>query len=329
MGFDLPLFPEQASTMASRVDLLYFYLLSVSAFFTLAIWAVVFFFAVRYRRSKHPLAVPIEGSIRLEVAWTVIPLLISLTMFGWGASIFFAMNRSPRGALEIYAVGKQWMWKFEHVGGQREINELHVPLGRDVRLNMISQDAIHSFYVPAFRVKQDVLPGRYTTIWFHPTRAGRYHLFCAEYCGTKHSGMIGWVEVMEPAQYQAWLSGGAAGASLAASGEKLFRDLACSTCHSAESGARGPDLGGLFGRPVELEGARAVVADENYLRESIVDPRAKKVKGYQPIMPTFQGQISEEGLLQLVAYIKSLSKAPPAKPPAPAAAATGTRVQEP
>lgn len=325
MGFDLPLFPEQASTIASQVDLLYFYLLSVSAFFTLGIWVVVVFYAVRYRRSKHPVAVQIEGSMKLEIAWTVIPLLISLTMFGWGASIFFAMNRPPRGALEIYAVGKQWMWKFEHVGGQREINELHVPVGRDVKLNMISQDVIHSFYVPAFRVKQDVLPGRYTTIWFHATKPGRYHLFCAEYCGTKHSGMIGWVQVMEPAQYQSWLSGGASGGSLAASGEKLFKDMACNTCHSSESGARGPDLAGLFGKAVELEARASVVADENYLRESIVDPRSKLVKGYQPIMPTFQGQISEEGLLQLVAYIKTLPKVQPAQPSAPPAAATGTQ----
>ncbi len=315
--------------MAAQVDLLYFYLLSVSAFFTLAIWAVVVFFAVRYRRSAHPVAVPIEGSTRLEVAWSVIPLLISLTMFVWGAAIFFSLNRPPRGALEVYVVGKQWMWKFEHVGGQREINELHVPAGRDVRLNMISQDAIHSLYVPAFRVKQDVLPGRYTTLWFRATKPGRYHLFCAEYCGTKHSGMIGWVEVMEPAQYQAWLSGGAAGGSLAASGEKLFRDLACNTCHSAESGARGPDLVGLFGKPVDLEGQRAMVADETYLRESIVDPSSKLVKGYQPIMPTFQGQISEEGLLQLVAYIKSLPAAQPAQPGAPAAAATGAGAKQP
>lgn len=324
MGFDLPLFPEQASTMASQVDLLYFYLLSVSAFFTLSIWVVVVFYAIRYRRSKHPVPEQIEGSTKLEIAWTVIPLLISLTMFGWGASIFFAMNRPPRGALEIYAVGKQWMWKFEHVGGQREINELHVPVGRDVKLNMISQDVIHSFYVPAFRVKQDVLPGRYTTIWFHATKPGRYHLFCAEYCGTKHSGMIGWVDVMEPAQYQSWLSGGASGGSLAASGEKLFREMACNTCHSSESGARGPDLAGLFGKAVELEARAPVVADENYLRESIVDPRSKLVKGYQPIMPTFQGQISEEGLLQLVAYIKTLPKVEPAKASAPPAAATGT-----
>ena len=314
--------------MASRVDLLYFYLLSVSAFFTVAIWAVVLLYAVRYRRSKHPVAVQIEGSTKLEMAWSVIPLLIALTMFGWGASIFFSMNRPPRGALEIYAVGKQWMWKFEHTGGQREINELHVPVGRDVRLNMISQDVIHSFYVPAFRVKQDVLPGRYTTLWFHATKPGRYHLFCAEYCGTKHSGMIGWVEVLEPAQYQTWLSG-TTGGTLAASGEKLFRELACNTCHSPESGARGPDLAGLFGRPVEFEARQPAVADENYLRESIVDPRAKLVKGYQPIMPTFQGQISEEGLLQLVAYIKSLPKAQPAQPQAPAATATGAGVKQP
>ncbi|MGH9650939.1 MAG: cupredoxin domain-containing protein, partial [Terriglobales bacterium] len=203
--------------------------------------------------------------------------------------------------------------------GHREINELHVPLGRDVKLNMISQDVIHSFYVPAFRVKQDVLPGRYTTIWFQATKPGSYHLFCAEYCGTKHSGMIGQVVVMEPAQYQIWLSGGAGEGSLAAGGQKLFRDLACDTCHRADTGARGPDLAGLFGKPVTLQGGNKVVADESYIRESIVNPANKVVFGYQPIMPTFQGQISEEGLLQLVAYIKSL-EAP--KTAAPAGAPT-------
>ncbi|MGH9580252.1 MAG: cytochrome c oxidase subunit II, partial [Terriglobales bacterium] len=205
MGFNLPLFPEQASTMASRVDALYFYLLSVSAFFILLIAALVTYFAVRYRRSRHPVAQPIEGSLKLELTWTIIPLILALSIFTWGASIFFSMNRPPRGAMEIYAVGKQWMWKFQHTGGQREINQLHVPLGRDVRLTMISQDVIHGFYVPAFRVKQDVLPGRYLTVWFHATKPGTYHLFCAEYCGPNHSGMIGSVVVLEPAQFQMWL----------------------------------------------------------------------------------------------------------------------------
>jgi cytochrome c oxidase subunit 2 len=192
--------------------------------------------------------------------------------------------------------------------GQREINELHVPVGQPVKLTMISQDVIHSFFVPAFRVKQDVLPGRYTTVWFEATKPGRYHLFCTEYCGTQHSGMIGSVVVMEPAQYQAWLSGGGGEGSLAQSGEKLFQDLACNTCHRADSGARGPDLAGVFGTQVTLQGGQKLVADEAYIRESILNPQAKIVMGFQPIMPTFQGQVSEEGLMQLVAYIKSLQK---------------------
>ncbi|HXE89470.1 MAG TPA: cytochrome c oxidase subunit II [Terriglobales bacterium] len=326
MGFDLPLFPDQASTMATRVDHLYFYLLAVSAFFTILITAMLIFFAIRYRRARHPNAVPIEGSTKLELAWTGIPLIIAMSMFVWAANIFFAMNRPPRGALEIYAVGKQWMWKFEHVGGQREINQLHVPVGRDVKLTMISQDVIHSMFFPAFRVKQDVLPNRYTTVWFHPTKIGTYHLFCAEYCGTKHSGMIGQVVVMEPAQYQAWLAGGAQGGSLVASGERLFRDLACDTCHRPDTGARGPDLAGLFGKPVRFAGGGSAVADETYIRESITNPAAKVVEGFQPIMPTFQGQVSEEGLLQLVAYIKSLqTQTPAAAPGAPPAAAAPPR----
>jgi len=319
MPFTLPLFPEAASTMAGRVDALYFYLLAVSAFFTVLIFVMVLAFAVRYRRSRHPVPVEIEGSMPLEIAWSVIPLGLAMVMFVWGASVFFALNRPPRGALEIYAVGKQWMWKFQHLDGHREINQLHVPVGRDVRLTMISQDVIHSFYVPAFRVKQDVLPGRYTTIWFQATKPGSYHLFCAEYCGTSHSGMIGQVVVMEPAQYQLWLAGGAGEGSLAAGGQKLFRDLACETCHRGDTGARGPDLAGLFGKPVTLQAGNKVVADETYIRESIVNPAAKVVFGYQPIMPTFQGQISEEGLLQLLAYIKSMEAKPAAGGAAPAA----------
>ncbi len=333
MPFTLPLFPDEASTMAGRVDALYFYLLAVSAFFTVLIFVMVLAFAVRYRRSRHPVPVEIEGSMPLEVAWSVIPLVLAMVMFVWGASVFFALNRPPRGALEIYAVGKQWMWKFEHLDGHREINQLHVPVGRDVRLTMISQDVIHSFYVPAFRVKQDVLPGRYTTIWFQATKPGSYHLFCAEYCGTKHSGMIGQVVVMEPAQYQLWLAGGTGEGSLAAGGQKLFRDLACDTCHRGDTGARGPDLAGLFGKPVILQAGNKVVADDSYIRESIVNPAGKVVFGYQPIMPTFQGQISEEGLLQLLAYIKALEAsktavpAPAATPPAAAQPpnAPGTR----
>jgi cytochrome c oxidase subunit 2 len=251
-----------------------------------------------------------------------------MVLFVWGAMVFFHAQRPPRGAIEIYAVGKQWMWKFQHMDGQREINELHVPIGQPVKLTMISQDVIHSFFVPAFRVKQDVLPGRYTTVWFQATRTGRYHLFCAEYCGTQHSGMIGSVVVMEPAQYQAWLSGGGGEGSLAQSGEKLFQDLACNTCHRSDSGARGPDLAGIFGSQVTLQAGQKLVADEAYIRESILNPQAKLVMGFQPIMPTFQGQVSEEGLMSLVAYIKSLQKGQSLAPAAESPSAGTQRQQQ-
>ena len=310
--------------MASRVDALYFYLLAVSGFFALLIAILVIVFAIKYRRrSETELPRGIEGSLKLEVAWTAIPLAIAMSFFFWGAKLFFAMNIPPNDALEVYVVGKQWMWKVQHADGQREINELHVPVNRAVRLTMTSEDVIHDFFVPAFRMKKDVLPGRYTTAWFHATRPGRYHLFCAQYCGTKHSAMIGWIDVMEPADFQAWLSGGAASESLASAGAKLFQRHACNTCHRQDSLARGPNLQGLFGKPVQLADGRSVVADESYLRESILTPNAKIVAGFQPIMPTFQGLVSEEELLQLVAYVKSLSNPPPAPglTPAPGGAA--------
>ncbi len=313
MGPTLPLFPDQASTMAPRVDHLYFYLLAVSVFFSVLIALTIVYFAIRYRRrSESELPRGIEGSLKLEIAWSAIPLLIALSFFFWGARLFFAMNRPPDDALQVYVVGKQWMWKIQHADGQREINELHVPVGRPVRLTMTSEDVIHDFFVPAFRMKKDVLPGRYTTAWFTATRPGRYHLFCSQYCGTKHSAMIGWVDVMEPADFQAWLAGGASSESLASAGAKLFQQHACNTCHRPDSLARGPNLERLFGNPVRLSDGRTVVADEAYIRESILTPNAKTVEGFQSIMPTFQGLIDEEGILQLTAYIKTLSKPNPA-----------------
>ncbi|HLN93007.1 MAG TPA: cytochrome c oxidase subunit II [Thermoanaerobaculia bacterium] len=307
-----PLFPNAASTVAGRVDALYFYLITVSVVFTLLIALSILYFAIKYRRrSESELPRGVEGSLKLEIAWSVIPLVIALSFFFWGASVFFAINRPPPDALEVSVVGKQWMWKVQHADGQREINELHVPVGRPVRLTMTSEDTIHSFYVPAFRIKRDVLPGRVSTMWFQATRTGRFHLFCAEYCGTKHSGMIGWIDVMDPVEFQAWLSGGSGSESLASAGSKLFAQHACNTCHRSDSLARGPNLEGVFGKTVALQDGRTVTADETYIRESIVMPNAKIVAGFQPIMPTFQGLISEEGLLQLVAYVKSLSKAAP------------------
>jgi cytochrome c oxidase subunit 2 len=306
-----PLFPERASTMAARVDALYFFLISVSVFFSLLIAGLIVYYAVKYRRrSPQSIGANIHGGMLLEITWSVIPLMIAMFIFVWGASVFFAMSHPPDETINIYVVGKQWMWKFQHLDGTREIDELHVPVGRAVKLIMTSEDVIHDVFVPAFRVKADVLPGRYTNIWFQATKPGRYHLFCAEYCGTRHSGMIGEVVVMEPSEYQTWLSGGAPEGSLASAGEKLFQDLACVTCHRPDAQGRGPGLQGLFGKTVELQNGERVVADEDYIRESILRPSAKITAGFQPIMPTFQGLINEEQLLQLVEYVKSLHAQP-------------------
>jgi len=306
-----PLFPESASTIATRVDLLYFFLLAVSIFFSLLIAGLIVYFAVKYhRRNPHAIGEQIHGSMILELAWTGIPFLITMVIFVWGASVYFAMARPPDETLNIYVVGKQWMWKFQHLDGQREINELHVPVGRAVKLITTSEDVIHDLFVPAFRMKADVIPGRYVSIWFQPTKPGRYHLFCAEYCGTRHSGMIGDVIVMEPSEYQAWLSGGAPEGSLASTGAKLFADLACNTCHRPDAQGRGPVLEGLFGKTVQLQGGETVTVDEAYVRESILTPSAKITAGFQPIMPTFQGLVTEEQLLALIEYVKSLHGLP-------------------
>ena len=305
-----PLWPVEASTYAGNVDALMIFLLVVTGLVTIGIFILILVFATRYRRRPGHESQQIEGSTLLEITWSAVPLFIFLIFFTWGALIFFQERTPPRGAAEIYVVGKQWMWKLQHEGGQREINELHIPVNRDVRLIMTSQDVIHSFYVPAFRIKQDVVPGRYSYTWFHATRPGTYHLFCAEYCGTMHSGMIGDVVVMEPAQYEAWLGGGGATGSLATTGLSIFQQLGCNTCHRSDTQGRGPDLVGLFGKPVLLEDGRTVIANEDYIRESILNPAAKVVSGFKPIMPTFQGMVSEEQLNALLAYIKSLGQPP-------------------
>jgi cytochrome c oxidase subunit II len=304
-----PLFPEQASTMATRVDSLYFFLLGLTAFFSLLIAGLIVYYAVKFRRrTPDSIGAQIHGGLVLEITWSVIPFLITMGIFVWGASVFFAMSRPPDETLNVYVVGKQWMWKFQHLDGQREINELHVPVGRAVKLIMTSEDVIHDVFVPAFRVKADVIPGRYTNLWFVPTKPGSYHLFCAEYCGTRHSGMTGQIVVMEPNDYQTWLSGGAGEGSLASAGQKLFNDLACNTCHRPDAQGRGPVLQNLFGKTVELASGERVVVDEAYIRESILNPQAKVTLGFQPIMPTFQGLVTEEGLLELIEYVKSLKQ---------------------
>ena len=316
--FNFPLFPDQASTLAPSVDYLYFFIIAVTAFFTVLVSLLVAFFAVQYRKSKSPEAHPIHGSLPLEIGWSVIPLAIAMVMFVWSTYVYYGAIRPPAGAMEIYVIGKQWMWKIEHPNGVREINELHVPTGRDVKLIMTSQDVIHDFSIPAFRIKNDVVPGsgRYSILWFRATKPGTYHIFCSQYCGTYHSGMIGHVIAMEPADFERWQSGGGPEGSMAANGEKLFQQYGCISCHTGTAQARGPSLNGLYGSTVNLSDGRTVKADDAYIKESILTSTAKVVAGYQPIMPVFQGQISEEGVLQLLEYVKSLKGGATQTPPA-------------
>jgi cytochrome c oxidase subunit 2 len=322
------IFPPRASTAAGEIDALYAFLLLVGIGMTVLIFLVVAVFAIKYRRKSpdDPAPKPIHGSIPLEIAWSVIPFLVMLVMFAWGTKLYFQNYASPpENSLDVYVTGKQWMWKVQYPGGQREINALHVPVGRPVKLTLASEDVIHSFFIPAFRLKHDVVPGSYETFWFQATKPGRYHIFCAEYCGTNHSAMGGWVTVMDPAAYESWLSGGA-GASMAEQGRALFEQYGCVSCHLTEQKGRCPSLRNVFGNPVQLDNGRTVMADEAYIRESIINPNAKIVFGYKPdVMPVFQGQINEDGLLQLIAYIKSLSTHTPGKSGGAVAAKTSPK----
>jgi cytochrome c oxidase subunit II len=318
----IPLVPDSASTLSWKVDAIYFYLSGVTLFFTLLISAVLIFFVIRYRRrTPYEIPRPIAGSHKLETLWTIIPFVISMTIFGWAARVYFEQSHPPENAIEVYVVGKQWMWKIQHSTGQREINELHVPVGRKVKLIMTTEDVIHDFFVPAFRMKADVVPGKYTTQWFEATKPGTYHLFCAEYCGMNHSGMIGSVIVMEPREFDNWLSGNIGATTPAAAGQQLYQTLGCASCHGANGeGGRGPTLAGVFGKQTMLTTKLTIKADEAYIRESILNPQAKLVDGFGPIMPTFQGQVSEDQLVQIIAFMKSLSGNTTQQP----AAATGT-----
>jgi len=308
--WDFPLLPEQASTVAPHVDAVFWVLTLLSLVFALGISIAVVYFAVKYRRgSKADRSNPIHTSLKLELSWSIIPFVLGLGVFLWATALYVSMYRVPKGdALKVYVIAKQWMWKFQHPNGRREINDLHVPVGRPVELTMTSQDVIHSFFVPAFRVKRDVLPGRTSTAWFEATKPGVYHLFCAEYCGTEHSLMGGKVYAMEPQEYQEWLTtGNTGGETPEQSGERLFASFACATCHGRTSTFRAPKLEGLFGSEVKLKSGETVTADEDYLRESILHSQAKIVAGYDPVMPVFENQINEEQLLHLIAYIKSLA----------------------
>lgn len=309
---EFELFPEAASSIAPEIDLLYWFLVIVSVLITLGIGLALLYLGIRYRRKREDEPPPeeIHGSNLLEITWSVIPLILALVMFFWGAHVFFKMRMVPADAMEILVTGKQWMWKMQHPNGKREINDLHVPLGQPIRCTMTSEDVIHSFYIPEFRVKQDVLPGRYTSLWFTPTKVGTYHLFCAEFCGTEHSRMGGRVYVMTPSEYEAWLEGGAdASLSPVEAGEQLFGSLGCVTCHHDGKNSQGPDLAGVFGTMQALETGEEVLADENYVRDSILNPQGQIVAGYPRVMPSFKGMVTDMQITHLIAYLKSIGGA--------------------
>jgi cytochrome c oxidase subunit 2 len=302
-----PLWPATASGYAGQIDVLLVLMLLLVSALSLPVFVLLVVFAARYREGAE---VDRSGrssrNLKLELSWAIVPFLLTLIFFVWAAKLYFDYGHPPEDALEISVLAKQWMWKFQHPGGQREINELHVPAGTPVKLTMISEDVIHSLFLPALRIKRDVLPGRYSELWFTADRPGTYHLLCAEFCGTDHSEMGGQIVVMEPAAYEAWLDRAPSDLSLAAAGAQLFRSFGCSGCHVQSDVVRAPPLEGVFGSPVALASGEVKVADEGYLRDSILLPRQDVVAGYQPIMPSFQDRISEAQLVQLIAYLKSL-----------------------
>lgn len=310
------LFPDTASSVAGEVNTFYILMIVFTGGIALGIAIFLVYSAIRYhRKNENEMGAQFRNNYPVEATWIILPFFFFMAMFAWGAKIYFDIERPPNNAIRMYAIGKQWMWKIQHPGGQREINELHIPVGRPVELYMTSEDVIHSFFVPAFRTKQDVLPDRYTTTWFEATKPGKYHLFCAEFCGAKHSGMIGYVYAMEPREYQVWLTQGASEGSLASMGEKYFHQYGCSNCHHFNDAGRAPHLTGLYDRPVQISDGQIVTADENYIRESILNPGAKIVYGYANIMPNFTGTISEEQIIALISYIRALSPSPGAQLP--------------
>jgi len=307
--FENILMPESASTIAPRVDMLIWALTAMSAFFFFLVVGVITFLAIKYRKgsdANRDLAHPDNDA--LEITWTIVPTILAVGMFVVSTAIFFQYRQTPEGASEIYVTGKQWMWKLQHPSGKREINALHVPVGVPIKLTMTSEDVLHSFFIPAFRVKQDVLPGgRYTSLWFEATRTGEYHLFCTEYCGTDHSRMIGTVTVMEPADYQRWLeSDDSVMASNMTPGEALFAKHGCVTCHNGDDASRGPDLAGKYGTKETLNSGEIIVIDDEYIRESIMNPQAQLVAGFAPLMPVFKNLINEEEVFLIIEHIKSL-----------------------
>jgi cytochrome c oxidase subunit 2 len=324
----VPFAPPEASTFAPQVDALFLFELGIAAFFTFLIFTCIVYFCIRYRRrSDDEIPPKMPHHYGLEATWTVVPFLLMLVMYFWGAGLYVHMKRPAEHGMEIHVIGKQWMWKIEHPEGVREIDEMHVPVGVPIKLVLASQDVIHDFFIPAFRMKQDLIPGSYVTEWFQATQTGTYYLFCSQYCGAGHSSMVGKIYVMSQSDYEAWLAGAVPAETPAAAGQQLFTSLGCVQCH----GQRAPTLAGLYGSKVSLQDGSTVVADEQYLRNAITDPSGQIVAGFPAVMPSYLGQISEEQLYELIQYIKSLTPVrnlPPgemSQPPAPALGAPATR----
>jgi cytochrome c oxidase subunit 2 len=301
------IFPREASTIAPYMDQLYLFLVGMTVVGLVLVLLLVCGFSLRYRKPVHPVAEQVEGSTLLEATWTIIPLGIFLVTFVWGALLYFRIYTPPANSMNVYIVGKQWMWKAEHPGGQHEINELHVPVGRPIQLTLISQDVFHSYSLPEFRVKREVIPGRYTTVWFEATNPGTYHLFCTQYCGTDHSKMVGEVTAMLPEDYKKWTEQSTSGMSLAQNGERIFASMGCNACHSGNPAARGPNLAGVYGSKIQMANGSVQLADEAFIRDTILNPSQHVPAGFAPIMPTYKGQISEDGLIALVEYLKQLN----------------------
>ncbi len=305
--------PPQGSTISGEVDSLFGFIFIVSIILFVLVVGLTVFFAVRYRRrGKVALTSGVTQNLPLEMLWTGIPLILVLVVFVWGFQTYMKMHVVPKDALEIKVTGQKWFWSFDYPNGASSVNELVVPEGKPVKLLMSSKDVIHSFFVPSFRVKMDVVPNRYTVTWFEAKGVGTHDLFCTEYCGTGHSDMIGTVRVLSEREFNTWLeesSGPAEGEPLDAYGKKLYTSRACNTCHSVDgSKLVGPSFKGIYGSQAMLSDGSAVTVDENYIRESILKPQAKIVAGYDPVMPTYQGILKSRDIDALIAYIKSLQE---------------------
>lgn len=306
--FNFPMSPPQASNFAVEHDYIFYALTILTVLFTVLVMALVLFFAIKYRAgNKVDRSRPMYENLKLELTWTFIPLILGLVFFYFGASLFIKMRTPPEDAQEVFVIGKQWMWHIQHSNGVRENNTLHVPLGKPIKLTMISQDVIHAFYIPAFRTQMHVVPGRYTSMWFIPTQVGEYHLFCGMYCGTQHSEMGGKVVVMEPREWAEWAANGGESRqpmTMAQAGGRTFSKVGCNNCHSGVDNPRAPSLVNLFGRRQMFEDGSTRVADEEYIRESILRPHVQITRGYDQTMPIYQDQLSEADVLNLIAYIK-------------------------